>query len=479
MRVLALVFLLTLLPYRAFAASLEVRSLSIDHEKQQIAFDVVNTSKKPIHAWFVSIVSHKRIAGAPAESPDRKAAMLMPMQTCAGARPAPPLLPGESRHCDASAYSGEPSTLLDAEVVITAVLFEDGSTEGDAGLVDNFNNGQRASLRTFEFWLAQLEPALSAATPREQLQQMQKVLSQPDSALPENMRYDPVSDREHRQLLEQINYVLQRFDTILHPELQALSTIYLLKQNIDALRASILPARSADAAPPLPSDPLDGWTTISRTNALRLSAVRSSDVGSTLFLNNITTKTITAGSVGIGNPNPRGERSQGFDCFPDNGCGVAPGASYAMLVAMVRERVAVIRAVVFDDGTGEGLQTDIDRILFTRLGRVFETERIRALLDAPGADLESLPAKIGDLPQSPEHAMAAVESVRVPGVTLDRVRAADGSSQGAFYGGVRNAREDAGRRVSQAHNIDEFRREIRDLSDQYRAYCQRIYAAKP
>ena len=101
---------------------------------------------------------------------------------------------------------------------------------------------------------------------------------------------------------------------------------------------------------------------------------------------------------------------------------------------------------------------------------------------AAGADLTTLLAKLGGLPQSPEAAFPALEQVKLPGITLDRIRSADSAYRVAFLSGVRSAREEATRRLAEfqhrAAGLEELRREFRDLSIRNRAYCDRVYATQ-
>jgi hypothetical protein len=204
----------------------------------------------------------------------------------------------------------------------------------------------------------------------------------------------------------------------------------------------------------------------------------------TLFLQNVTQKPITAIAVTFGGSDESGGNS--VDCFaggPTAVC-VLPGTSYALSQVNASDHTLIVKAVVFEDGSGDGVQRDIDAINFTRLGRMFETERIRNITDAADTDFTSLPAKLGELPQSPEAVFPSLEQVKLPGITLDRIRSADATSRMFFLNGVRSAREGTTRRLAEyqrrtatpAAALEEMRRDLRDLSGRYRAYCERVYA---
>src|ERR1019366_5854483 len=135
---------------------------------------------------------------------------------------------------------------------------------------------------------------------------------------------------------------------------------------------------------------------IARTGALQLVAVRddSSRMSmTTFFLQNVTQRPITALAVAFGGSDERGGNY--VECFTSGPAAVCvrPGASYALSQVNASDHTLIVKAVVFEDGTGDGVQRDIDLITFTRLGRMFETERIRSIADAADADFASLPAK--------------------------------------------------------------------------------------
>jgi hypothetical protein len=482
---------LALVPFQAHAAgALAVRNVSVDSEKQEVSFEVANVSTKAVHSWIMSIAStKKRPERGPYASDLYKADMMITSEGCSR-RAGTPLAPGESCQCNGRLYSGEPATVVNAEVTITSVLFEDGSAEGDVALLDNLARGRQSTRRYLEFWVGQLEPAFAAPTPREQLQAMQKALSAPDSALPVDLRYDPIAARERQGLLSQVTYSLQILDTpqVKDPRAQAMGTVQFLKQRLNQMRTApeaFPPRRGADLTPPT-GDLLQGWKTIARTTALQLVAVRDSSPSmssTTFFLQNVSQKLITALKVTFGSDGGTGLL---VDCFVSTApvC-VLPGTSYMLSQANASDHTLAINAVVFEDGTSNGVQRDIDAISFGRLGRMFETERVRSIVDAADAEFATLSAKLGGLPKSAEETFPAFEQVQLPGITLDRIRSAAAYSLGSFLGGVRNTREDATRRLAEfqqrtatpAAALEEMRREIRDRSNRYRAYCARVYAS--
>jgi hypothetical protein len=288
-----------------------------------------------------------------------------------------------------------------------------------------------------------------------------------------------------------VTFSLQRLDTsqVQDPQAQATGTVALLRQQLERMRSEpdvFPPRRGAKLSLPA-GDPLQGWKAVARTAALRLAAVRTSDDPTqltTLVLQNQTQKGISAFSVSFGDSTGRDQRGQTEECFGSSTpvC-VLPGGSASLFASVPESRTLNIDAVVFDDGSGDGAQSAIDAIQYSRLGRMFETERIRGILETSNADFATIPAALGGLPQSPDEALASLAGATLPGITLDRVRQADSRTLARFFGGVRNTIEFAVRQMpeyerragSPAGALAEMRRKFQDLSIQYRAYCQKLY----
>jgi len=486
-----LICLAVLTSIYAFAAdSLVVRNLSVDHDKQELSFEIVNVSGKSVHSWTMTVVSKKRPPADNARKDVYTANMLTTSEACSGGAAAA-LGAGASRRCEIRLFSGESATVVEAAVMITSVLFDDGSAEGDVALLDNLSRERRSTIRFLGYWIGQLSPALTAPTPREQLLAMEKALTASESELPADLRYDPTATREHENLLRQVRFSLQALDTpkVKDARAQAIGTVEGLRQRLNWLGREpepFFPRREADLATPA-GDSLANWKVIARTTALQLVAVRESSgpmKTTTLFLQNVSNKRITAIRVANGDFEKGGN---GIDWFgAASPAGVLPGVSYPFVLGSVTERTLSINAVVFEDGTGDGVQSEIDSINYMHLGRMFEVERIRGILEAAGSDLATLTAKLDKLPQSSEETIAQLEEVKLPGVTIERIRAADSSSIAAFFGGVHTARQRAKREIADlaerkdrpGASLEDFRRQIREESDRDRAYCARVYVAK-
>jgi len=469
--------------------ALSVRNLSVEGDKQQVSFDVVNNSSKAVRNWTMTIHMKKQgIEGGVSRVYDSN----MLTTGCSGSG-ATPLAPGASYHCNGSLYSGEAATVLSADVVVTSVLFDDGSAEGDVSLPDGVARQRLSTMRTLEYWIGQLSPALSAGTPREQLEAMRQALSAPDSTVPENLRYDLTAIQQRQRLLSQVGRALQTLDTppVQHPEAQAAGTVALLRQQLEQMRSEpdrFPPSRGA-ALGLAAGDPLQGWKAVDQTGALQLVAVRTSDdpmKTMTLVLQNQASKGISAFSVSFGASTNGDRASQTEECFGSaTPVCASPGSAVSLYASAPDSRVLNVDAVVFSDGSGAGTQSEIDAIQYSRLGLMFETERIWGILEASNADFATIRSALGGLPQSLDETFASLAGVKLPGITLDRVRQAGSRTLSSFFSGVRNGREFAARRLpeyerragSPAGALAEMRREFHDLSTQYRAYCQKLYEA--
>ena len=462
----AAIFLFSLVTVQASTrGALTVRNLSIESGKQQVTFDLANVSAKAVRSWTMTIDYQKK-------SPDRglySGSMSNTSERCSPS--GSPMAPQQSRGCTVSLQSADRAGIIGTEVTVTAVLFWDGSAEGDLALLDRMAHSRRASTESLEFWIPRLEPALADPTIGEQLQAMQKVLSVADAELPPGLRYDPFAAWERRNLVSQVDSGLT----------QPSALVAALKQRLDELRTSAdpFPARRGVNPEILPADSLRDWTVVSNTSALRLVAVRESIFGTEnreLFLQNVSHKAVTAISVSFDDSHP-GSQTETVDCFP-RVC-VGPGASHNFTDADPRRRTLVIKAVVFDDGTGEGMRGEVDAFLFRRLGASFETQRMSNLLRRPSANVKSLSATLDGLPQSPSEALDGLRSVNLAGISPDAVRVASAPAQEAFWSGVISTRQGIARRLSEPGiTLEMFRRDIAASSEAYRSYFASLSAGK-
>jgi hypothetical protein len=122
----------------------------------------------------------------------------------------------------------------------------------------------------------------------------------------------------------------------------------------------------------LSQDRRQGWSTSLATNAMDLVEVQPSSIFklTTVFvLKNVSGKPITAFAV------THEAVTHTIDYFPDGG--LQPQATYPLSIGNQElsgsDPILKIAAVVFEDGTEQGLQEQADFIRGRRLGRLFET----------------------------------------------------------------------------------------------------------
>jgi hypothetical protein len=217
---------------------------------------------------------------------------------------------------------------------------------------------------------------------------------------------------------------------------------------------------------------------------MQLIAVEQSGAVAEFVLKNVSSGTITAFTVthgGVGHT---------IDYFQADG-DLQPGATYSLKVASEEvsgsDHILNVTCVVFADGKAEGTPDGIDFIKGRRLGRLFEVERVKAILEGQTdtlpveAGLEAFNAKIGSLPASAAEALQSVESVRVPEANLADIRASGSRVMDGFMLGVRNARQDALWKVKQytqaknlrlppgasPHTLSDLRQFYRGLTTKY------------
>lgn len=191
-------------------------------------------------------------------------------------------------------------------------------------------------------------------------------------------------------------------------------------------------------------DPLRGWKTDARTTAIDLVAVNALGGITTFAFKNVSGKPIRGLVVSYDGI------EHGTDYF-DTGGALQPDQQYMVRVGdselVGGTLILQLAAVVFADGTAQGVQETIDFMKDRHLGRTLEAERIRDTLtrytknNLDDSRLESLISAVGDLPKSVEQALDAVGGISRSGLPADYV-ASDG-----FLAGVRGVREEAQRKL--------------------------------
>jgi hypothetical protein len=203
---------------------------------------------------------------------------------------------------------------------------------------------------------------------------------------------------------------------------------------------------------------LHGWSAEFPPNTLELVAVEQASGGTVLDLRNVSGKPITAFAVSGSDSSV----THAIDYFQAEE-NLAPGGSYLLRLGKrepaFAEHVLHLAAVIFADGTSQGVPDELDAIRGARLGLAFEVERVNGIVNAPAdpiaADggIQELKDRMGSLPQSVEEAADSVRDVRLPGADVAEVKAASSRFAVGFLNGVSNARQDA---VWQLNRLSQF-----------------------
>jgi hypothetical protein len=115
------------------------------------------------------------------------------------------------------------------------------------------------------------------------------------------------------------------------------------------------------------------------------------------------------------------------------------------------DHVVRLIAAVFEDGSAEGPRPEVDRVEYSRLGRILEAARLKDALDSlrnRGTEGNTAEGLIGPLPATPSEALRSLASTTFYGISVSQIAGATTAQLGAFNGGVRTARELALRGLS-------------------------------
>jgi hypothetical protein len=196
-------------------------------------------------------------------------------------------------------------------------------------------------------------------------------------------------------------------------------------------------------------DTAAAWKVRSLTSALALTGVEESPSIKTVSLRNASDKAITAFAVSLSAGADR--YTHYVDFYGAQPTGLGPLEVHRVKIPITEFKdangVLQIDAVVFEDGSSDGSSAAISFVTAKRLGRIMETERIRAILGPLAsqynndANLNAL-RSVGTLPASAEEAFKSLEQVHIDGVSLDALRKLDTYTLSGFLEGVRNSRED-------------------------------------
>ena len=192
---------MTLLPLSAQStAALAVRNLVLQQDESFVEFDVVNQSSKPVHAWTMAITAKRNSAPPQVE-------FLLTSESCSRDA-AGPLGAAEARHCRASLRSASGSPILEAAPRVTAVLFEDGSAEGDIASLDRQTSERAMRVRIRQYWLDRFHEACAEGVPlADQLKKFAAVVREPP---PADLAADAGFLREQRWVEQFVSNAVQQ-----------------------------------------------------------------------------------------------------------------------------------------------------------------------------------------------------------------------------------------------------------------------------
>jgi len=209
-------------------------------------------------------------------------------------------------------------------------------------------------------------------------------------------------------------------------------------------------------------DPLLGWKASGNVSDLALIRVAESKYRTTLTFRNISGRAISAVAISFyGRENSATSRYE--EWIGDDQAGLANGNSFDLDIgneeAAEYNHMLAISAVVFEDGTVEGLRHQLDFIRFGRLGKMLETERIKSLLAGPKeqylADegIKILTDRVGRSPRTHDDALASVEKTLPPEVSILELKSAEEGIRQSFFQGVQNTRIDMLKRIDQMRQL--------------------------
>jgi len=195
---------LTLLPLSAQSTTaLAVRNVVLQQDESYVEFDVANQSSRPVHAWTMAITAKRR------GTPPAEIEYLLTSESCSR-EVSGPLGAAEIRHCSVSLRSATEGPTLDVAPRITAVLFEDGSAEGDTAILDRQSTGRAQRVRVRQYWLDRFQEASAAPTPADQLRKFGEMVHAAEASAPPALAADAMFLSETRWLERQVANALQQ-----------------------------------------------------------------------------------------------------------------------------------------------------------------------------------------------------------------------------------------------------------------------------
>lgn len=397
----AVLALLPLCPIQAQTLPLAVRNPNVDLEKLTVEFDVLNTSTKPVHSWLMTVnIKAKNQAG----ETWLPAGIEFTSDACG--RGAGELGPMQVRHCACPLpFAATEGTSAEADVQISALLYSDGTAEGDLAFLDSVIRGRRNRLVALQHWQERFREASKAPAPSLQLKSFAKMLFGADPDFPAEILYDSTAMREQKNLQAQLAPMLEAAAD--HPS-AAYDFVSRLSQMFEQRIREAIEQCKAFPAPPKPyAQPAGsaGYPVENMTSGFRVvKGEVERDGAYRLVLKNYYEKEIVEYAL---SQRQSGEIMLTSRNLRDTAAGqaIAPQTLTEIRCGMLQDSdpPLEISCVIFRDGTSDGDQ-EITRVLNESwAGRLAEANRIlprlRALVEIPEAEtiaaIESLIADLG------------------------------------------------------------------------------------
>ncbi len=247
------------------------------------------------------------------------------------------------------------------------------------------------------------------------------------------------------------------------------------------------------------------WRVDQHTGAIRLvetSTLKDNPDLLTLSFQNISDKTITAYAFSYQDGTTETTRYE--DWFDSESDGL-PNGETSISTISVQEAIRAgkaldILAVVFSDGSSEGVPGFIESIEFNRLGQIAETARLKRIFrempvkQVGDTEEKELRKKIRKLPESILEEMDGFPDMVSPEVSKDEILRGSPRALNAMLAGVRSVRENATAQVEQmmrlpAHSqdqseltrgkmLEQLRQYYENKSGAHRAYLKKMRGGK-
>lgn len=376
--------ILTLVSFLRLSAqeptALTVKNLKVDLEKLTVDFDVLNQSAKPVHVWTMTIATTKKKPSGQAYPFNG----LTTSESCSRGT-AVTLNPAQSRRCKIDAEYNEPgAALLEAGVRITAVLFEDGTAEGDLRLLDSTIEQRRMTLRALQFWQGRFQDARKGASPINQLKAFAKMLVDADPGIPRELLYDRSAILERESLATQVSNSIQQVESggMTASAMVSFLTTMLQQRVEGALKANkAFPPTDKPFAPSTAAVPTHAIT--NRTSRFQVVSLEEQNDRLRVVLRNDYDKEIV--EYALIQRRPSGD-SMGVKDVRGAAVGqaIAAGAFTELTRGVWREGDPPLElaCVIFRDGTGDGDPATVRKLTDRWAGERAETARVVPLLRA-------------------------------------------------------------------------------------------------